>query len=252
MSTCYNPFSLEGKTILVTGASSGIGRATAIECSRMGAKLIVTGRNSERLNDTFRQLEGENHMAVVADLTDPEAIKYLVKELQPIDGCVFCAGIANTSTIKFSKPELFYQIFEINFFSQTELFRQILKIKKYKKGCSCVFIDSIGGNVGFSYGNMIYGTSKAALRSFVKFAAIEMAPNLIRVNAVLPGMVNTPLTKPGTISKEELDSDAAKYPLGRYGEPNEVAYACLYLLSDASSWITGIDLIIDGGISIPH
>ena len=249
MNTCYNPFSLSGKTILVTGASSGIGRATAIECSKMGAKLVITGRNENRLTDTYSKLEGEGHSMLIGDLTVHEDIERLVEALPKLDGTVLCAGVGMNILIPFATREKVERVYDVNFFSQIDLLRLLVKKKILNKNSSVVPISSIGGIKEFTYGHAIYGSSKAALRSWMKFASKEFGIKKIRVNVICPGMVETPLIHRGTITEEQLQEDAKKYPLGRYGKPEEIAYGAVYLLSDASAWITGISLIIDGGIS---
>ena len=249
MGVAYNPFSLEGKTILVTGASSGIGRQTAIECSKMGAKVIVCGRNQERLNETLSSLEGEGHVPFTGDLLDENIIKQLVQEIPNIDGAVLAAGRGLTLPVLFSTREKFDEIFNINFFSNVELMRLLAKKKKINAQGSVVFIVSIGGTRRYSPGNAIYGTAKAALQSMVHFAAVELASKKIRVNGICPGMVETPLIGKGTISQEQMNADIEKYPLKRYGKPEDVALGAVYLLSEASSWVTGHSLVIDGGIT---
>lgn len=246
----YNPFSLEGKTIFITGASSGIGREISIQCSKMGANLILSGRNEDRLNETVSMLEGDNHSYIIADLTNEEDIKQLVKSLPLLDGAVLCAGKSGTVPVLFATPEKFQDIFNINFFSPIELLRLIVKSKKMKKESSVVNIVSIGGTYRFTPGNSIYGASKAAYNSMVKFLALEFAPKRIRVNGICPGMVETPLIKPNAITQEQLDIDKEKYLLKRYGKPEDVAYCAIYLLSDAASWVTGQSIIIDGGITV--
>lgn len=246
----YNPFSLEGKTILVTGASSGIGQATAIECSRLGAKLVITGRDESRLQETFNQLDGEGHERIAAELTNAEALKGLVEACPMLNGIVLCAGTIITSPMAFATREKFDGVFNVNFFVPVELLRMLLKVKKTAKQASVVFVSSIGGNWGFSMGNGVYGTSKAALNSAMKFFAKELGSKKIRVNSVNPGMVNTRLIQGGTISEEQHLADMARYPLKRYGEPVDIAHGIIYLLSDASSWVTGHSLVIDGGITI--
>lgn len=243
----YNPFSLLGKTILVTGASSGIGQSTAIECSKMGAKVVVTGRNEKRLEETYGKLEGEGHEKIVGDLSDQAFLQELVAGVPSLDGAVLCAGIATVKPLLFSTPEEFQSIFNVNFFAPVELLRLLAKKKKLAKGSSCVFIVSIGGNNVWSPGGAIYGTSKAALKSAVNYYAVELAPKKIRVNGICPGMVETPLIKSDAYSQEQVEADKALYPLGRYGNPEDIAYAAIYLLSNASSWITGSHFIIDGG-----
>lgn len=246
----YNPFSLEGKTILVTGASSGIGRATAIECSKMGAQVIITGRNTERLQETLDTLEGEGHQKFVADLVSTDDMNALVAQLGVLDGVVLCAGRGKSVPVQFATRDNLDLVFEVNFFSTIELLRVLYKKKRIKKEGSVVLMASVGGNHIYNVGNSIYGASKAALNSMMKFCAKEFAVRKIRVNSICPGMVVTPLTKPSTFTAEQLKADMETYPLKRYGQPQEIAYAAVYLLSDAASWVTGHDLVIDGGLTI--
>lgn len=243
----YNPFSLSGKSILVTGASSGIGRATAVECSKMGAVCIITGRNAERLQETFDALEGTGHQLLTADLTEQTDIEKLVAQLPPLDGAVLCAGIGMTVPVQFATREKFDKIFNTNFFSQSELIRLLYKKKVLKSGASVVVIASIGGITSFNYGNGIYGASKAALNSYMKYCAFEFAARKIRVNSICPGMVETPLIVRSAITDEQNKQYIAKYPLKRLGTPEEIAYGAIYLLSDASAWVTGTSLFIEGG-----
>lgn len=246
----YNPFSLEGKTVLVTGASSGIGQATATECSKMGAKLVITGRNQERLQDTLSKLEGEGHEQIIAELTDDAALENLVSACPELNGVVLCAGKGLTLPFPFCSKEKYSDMFAVNFFSPVELLRQLMKKKKIARGGAVVFVSSIGGNDIFSVGNAVYGASKAAISSTMKFCAKELASKMIRVNTVNPGMTDTPLIHRGSITEEQYATDAQRYPLKRYGQPNDIAHGIIYLLSDASSWVTGHALVIDGGISI--
>lgn len=249
-STSFNPFSLAGKTILVTGASSGIGRETAVRCSRMGADLVVTARDAGRLQQTCSQLESPVKAQLIADLTCPEDVERLVAALPPLDGAALCAGNSTTLPLQFGSREKFDEMFDVNFFAPVELLRLLYKKKVLQKGASVVLIASIGGTHSFMPGNGVYGASKAALNSVMKYAAREYASRKVRVNSICPGMVDTPLIHRGTITEEQLAEDAKKYPLGRYGRPEDVANGALYLLSDASSWLTGHDLVIDGGFSI--
>ncbi|MBR1870693.1 MAG: SDR family oxidoreductase [Kiritimatiellae bacterium] len=246
----YNPFSLAGKTVLVTGASSGIGRATAIECSKMGATLVITGRNEERLAETFAQLEGSGHAQITADLTVQEDIERLVASSPQLNGLVLCAGRSILSPLPFCTREKLDSVFNINFFSPVEVMRQLVRGKKIEKQGSIVAIVSIGGTGKFTPGNAMYGSSKAALTSIVKYAATELAAKKIRVNAINPGMVETPLIRRGMVTDEQYAADMSRYPLKRYGRPEEVAYAAIYLLSDAAAWVTGTSLVIDGGVTI--
>ena len=245
----YNPFSLQGKTILVTGASSGIGQATAIVCAQMGADVVITGRDAGRLQSTA-DLSGTVKEQIAADLTNNEDVERLVAALPPLDGAVLCAGNSTTLPLQFGTREKFDDMFNVNFFAPVELLRLMYKKKILQKGASVVLIASIGGTHSFMPGNGVYGASKAALNSLMKYAAREYASRKVRVNSICPGMVDTPLIHRGTITEEQLAEDAKRYPLGRYGKPDDIANGAVYLLSDASSWLTGHDLVIDGGFSI--
>ena len=245
----YNPFTLKGKTILATGASSGIGQATAVECAQMGAEVVITGRDTERLQATA-DLMGNLKAQIAADLTKQEDVERLVAALPPLDGAVLCAGNSTTLPLQFGSREKFDEMFNVNFFAPVELLRLMYKKKVLQKGASVVLIASIGGTHSFMPGNGVYGASKAALNSLMKYAAREYASRKIRVNSICPGMVDTPLIHRGTITEEQLVEDAKRYPLGRYGKPDDIANGAVYLLSDASSWLTGHDLVIDGGFSI--
>lgn len=246
----YNPFSLVDRTVLVTGASSGIGRTTAIECSRMGAHVIITGRDQARLDEVLHQLDGEENLSLVADLTQAEQVENLVAQLPALDGIVLCAGQGTVVPFKMADRKKLDPIFEINYFAPVELLRQIIKKRKIANGASVVFVSSIGGVDSITVGNSIYGASKAALNSAMRFCALELAPKKIRVNSVCPGMVNTKLIQGGAVSEEQHQADMQKYPLKRYGEPEDIAHGIIYLLSNASSWVTGHSLVIDGGYTI--
>lgn len=250
MNKAYNPFSLSGKHVLVTGASSGIGRTTAIECSRMGATVIITGRSEERLQETLAVMTGDQHVAVIADLTSEKDMQRLLDSLIPVDGVVLCAGQGAVIPLKMAARKRFDPIFEVNYFAPVELVRLMNKKKLLNTGCSLVFLASIGGIDSITIGNAIYGASKAAVNSTMKFFALELAPNKIRANSVCPGMVNTKMIKDGALSSEQHKADMEKYPLKRYGEPEDIAHGIIYLLSDASSWVTGHSLVIDGGFTI--
>lgn len=245
----YNPFSLKGKKILITGASSGIGRAIATEASKFGAKIIACGRSQDRLNETISSLEGSGHQIISIDLLQNENMNLLVSQVEKLDGVVFSAGKGLTIPFQFATREKFDDIFNINFFSPVELLRLLVKKKKLEIASSIVFIASIGGTGKFNVGGSVYGASKAALQAMVRFCALELAPKKMRVNGINPGMVNTPLIRRGTITDEQLAEDMATYPLKRYGEPEDIAYAAIYLLSNASSWITAQMLVVDGGLT---
>lgn len=245
-----NPFTLKGKTILVTGASSGIGKSTAIECSRMGAKVVVTGRNEERLNHTLAELEGEGHQAIVADLSSEDDVNVLVDQCPQIDGLVNNAGSTIMVPTQFISREKLMQVLEVNTVAPIMLTQQLLKKKKLGKGASVVITDSISGVKVASPGNVLYSTSKSAINGFVKNAALDLASKNIRVNAVCPGMIDTHILDNGSVTAEDVEADMKKYPLRRYGKPEEVAYAIIYFLSDASGFTTGANLVIDGGFTL--
>lgn len=244
-----NPFSLENKTILITGASSGIGRSIAIECSKMGARIIIVGRNSERLSETYNMLCGNEHIQIVADIDKQEDIDALVTEIPVIDGLVNNAGISHTKPITFLKDDEVINLFQTNFFSQVRLTKTLMKKKKINNGSSIVFMSSMAA-LNPEFGNSIYGASKAALKTFMLSCAKEFAPKLIRANAIHPGMVKTPLVEALNFDEETIAKDEQRYPLKRYGNPEDIAYATIYLLSDASSWVTGTSIMVNGGIHL--
>lgn len=246
----FNPYSLVGKTILITGASSGIGKTTAIECSKLGAQVVITGRNRNRLQKTYDLLEGNGHLMIAADLTNAEDIATLITELPQLSGLVNNAGIALPKLFAFTTNEEAEQVFKTNFFSPFELLRVIIKRKKLVKNSSVVFVSSIAGTTITSLGGSVYGASKSALNGLSKALALELAPKRIRVNTVMPGMIETQILADSSISEADLEADRKRYPLGRYGQPHDVAYAIIYLLSDASSWMTGTNLLLDGGYTL--
>jgi NAD(P)-dependent dehydrogenase (short-subunit alcohol dehydrogenase family) len=246
----YNPFSLDGKTILVTGASSGIGRAIAIECSKMGAAIILTARNEERLHETLSQMHGTGHIIIPADLSDEEALKQLVDKTPTLDGLVNCAGLTKPMPFSFVNAEALASVMNVNFTAPTLLSAQLVKKKKLSKNSSVVFISSISGVLCAAVGGSIYSASKGAVNGLIKAMALDLATKSIRVNSVNPGVVETHIFDGGTIAPEQLEAEKKLYPLKRYGKPEEVAYAVIYLLSDASSWVTGANLVIDGGYTL--
>lgn len=242
----YNPFTLVGKTVLVTGASSGIGQATAIECSKMGATVVITGRNEERLNETFTHLEGEGHQMIVADLNTQSDIDALVEACPVLDGLVNNAGRGKSKPVNFLKLEDLQDVYQTNLFGVALLTKGLLKKKKLVKGSSIVFTSSISSYMTAA-GLSIYASSKAAVCGYMRTCAIELGVKGIRSNAVLPGMVETKLINSGTYTDEDKQKDLILYPLGRYGRPTDIAHGIIYLLSDASDWVTGTELVIDGG-----
>lgn len=247
----YNPFSLEDKIVLITGASSGIGRETAICCSKMGASVIITGRNKERLQETYDEmLPNDGHQQIYADLVTEEDIVKLLNSVPKLDGLVLCAGKGLTLPLQFASRDKFNDIFEINFFAPVELLRLLYKKKILNKEASVVFVSSIGGVYSSLPGNAVYGASKSALNSIMKYAAREFAQRKIRVNSICPGMTETPFIHRGTLTDDDFSKDMEKYPLKRYGNPSDIANGILFLLSDASSWMTGQSLVIDGGYTL--
>ena len=241
----YNPFTLDGKTILVTGSAGGIGRATSLECAKLGARLVLTDINETGLQETLLMLEGVGHEYKVADLTSQEALDELVNELPMLDGFVSNAGVTKPTPVKFINKMDLERIMSINTFAPIYLTQRLLRKKKFNAGASLVFTVSVGGVYTTAPGNAMYGASKGALQVFVRNVALEGAPR-IRCNSVNPGMVNTNLAG-RSYSDEDKAKDMETYPMKRYGEPRDVALAIVYLLSDASSWVTGHSLIIDGG-----
>lgn len=246
----YNPFSLQDKTVLVTGASSGIGKAIAIECSKMGANVIITARNEERLSETLSLMLGDNHKMIVADLNSEDQLYRLVESISKLDGLVQSAGITIPKPFRFYSKENIESVMGVNFEAPVLLTQALIKKKKIKKQGSIVFISSISGVYISSIAGTIYSASKGAINGVAKGLALEFAPRGIRVNSVNPGMVDTNIYSDGIISEEQLNEDRKKYPLKRYGRPEEVAYAVIYLLSDASLWVTGSNLLIDGGYTL--
>lgn len=242
----YNPFSLEGKIILVTGASSGIGRGIAIACSKMGANVILTGRNQMKLGETLAQLEVGNHKMIIADLTDGESVSRLISELPTLDGVVHCAGIGQRVLCKVATEQDVESVMDANFKAPVLLQSELLKHKKITKGASIIFIASIS-TWSPSIGNAFYSASKGAIVSYANCLALELAPRKVRVNCISPAMVWTDLILQDGMDEEQLKADEQKYPLKRYGTPEDIANLAIYMLSDASSWMTGSNVKISGG-----
>ena len=248
----YNPFSLSGKRILVTGASSGIGKAIAVECARMGGRVVVSARNIERLQKTLVTLEGDGHICLPADIASETELTKMVAECPMLDGLVLCAGKSEMTPLLFCSRRKFDNLFNVNFFPQVELLRLLVKKKRLAEGGSVVMIASIGGTPGgkITTANAVYGATKAALVSIMKYAAKEFAPKKIRVNSINPGMIATDMICSGMVTDEQHRRDMENYPLKRYGRPEDVSAGAVYLLSDAASWVTGHSLVIDGGVTI--
>jgi len=248
-----NPFSLENKTILVTGASSGIGKVTAIEISKLGGRLIITGRDEERLEETYNSLEGSGHKKIIADFLGENAPQTIVEQIDiPINGIVHSAGVSKTIPLNFSNKKSLNELMQINFevpFITTHL---LYKKKLIANGGAILFISSLsGGSERGALGMSLYAASKSAWLGAMRSMALELITKKIRVNAVSPGMVKTNLmTNFQNITEEDFKKDEKEnYPLG-YGDPTDIAYAIIYFISDASKWVTGANLIMDGGATL--
>lgn len=241
-----NSFSLLGKTILVTGASSGIGKAIAILCSQMGGKVFITSRRKERLKETLSEMQGDNEY-IVSDLSKQEDIDTLIDKLPKLDGIVHCAGVGSRQLCKnITRLEL-DRVMGANFIAPVMLQTSLLVKKKVNKGASIVFLASHCATSP-ELANSIYSASKGAIISYSKCLALEIAPRGIRVNCISPAMVWTDLIIRDGVTKEMLCEDEKHYPLGRYGCPDDIAPLAVYLLSDGSSWMTTSDLKMTGGV----
>jgi NAD(P)-dependent dehydrogenase (short-subunit alcohol dehydrogenase family) len=237
-------FDIKNKIILVTGASSGIGREIAIQCSNMGAKVIITGRNSERLKETLAYLNSDCK-AIEADLLETYDILNLVDLIPTLDGVVLNAGVVEYNPVKFLNLDKINNVMNVNFNSQVILVKCLIKFKKLNSSSSVVFMSSIASKIGV-VGTAMYAASKAALNAFMKVTASELAPQKIRVNSICPGIVVTPMGENAKSMSSEVEKS---YPLG-LGTPQDVAGAVIFYLSDASRWVTGSELIIDGGLTL--
>ncbi len=243
-----SPFSLKNKTLLVTGASSGIGRACAVECAKAGARIVAAGRDETRLGETFSALAGAGHAIVAADISDDAGLGKIVSAVaSPLDGIVHCAGISKLRPFAFSAPKNLDAAWRTNALAPVELTRLLLKKNLLAGGASVVFVASISGRNIAALGQTAYAASKAALCGAAKAMALELSAQKIRVNCICPGAVATPIHKLSGMSDEQIAADKKNYPLARYGTPEEIAYAAIYLLSDAAAWTTGAELVIDGG-----
>lgn len=246
MMSSFNPFTLEGKVIFVTGASSGIGRQIAINCSKMGATIILNGRNKERLQEVLKELENDNHQIAEGDITQEIDISNIIDNLPKLDGIVHCAGINHRKPAKFVEEEDVNLVLGTNFAAPILLQSELLRQKKVKAGASIIFMSSMAANSP-SMGHGLYSASKGALISYADCLALELAPRKIRVNCICPGMVWTKLILQDEVTEEELKKDEETYPLKRYGTPDDIANLAIYLLSDAASWVTSSHISITGG-----
>ncbi len=243
----YASDNLQGKTYLITGASSGIGRATAKLVARCGGTVIISGRNQERLERTLKELDGVGHLAISADLLKPDEINGLADECGELNGIVHCAGISRVAPIRFTTDKLMREMTASNVDAPVALTRELIKSRKLLHGGSIVFISSLSAIFGWT-GYVAYSASKAALIGVTRAMASELAAKEIRCNCLAPGMIKTPMLK-GGYSEAQLEVDESKYPFG-FGKPIDVANAIVFCLSDASRWITGQTLVLDGGVSL--
>ena len=247
-----NPFSLEGKTILITGAAGGIGRAVAKACADLGARVVLTDIREDALNDVLASLSvsqtAESHLAIVADLTDADQLAMLVDACPKLDGLVCNAGVMKLTLTQFITEEELTRIQKINLNAPILLTRSLLKKKMINKGGSIVFTASAAGVYRVSIGNGIYATTKCGIDAFMRTVALELGPRGIRCNSVNPGMVETALIS--SFTEEQKEKERQNYPLKRFAQPEDVAYGIVYLLSDASSFVTGTALKIDGGMTL--
>lgn len=245
----YNPFTLEGKNILVTGASSGIGRGICIDTSKMGATVHLLARNEQRLNETLSQMEGEGHQIHSVDLCDKDALIAMVDSLPVLDGVVLCAGIIKTTPVKNISEDALEEIFNTNIMADIRMVSRMLKKKKLNKGASVVFISSVS-TFNVKVGNSLYSATKGAVNSFAKAMALEVAKQNMRVNCIQPGFVPSSILSSGAIEEDAfLKFYAERHPLG-FGTPSDIANGCIYLLSDASRWVTGSIFTLDGGYTL--
>lgn len=237
---------LKGKSVLVTGASSGIGMQAAISISKLGGTLIITGRNVDKLKETMALLEGEGHQMLAADLIIDEDRAALVDMLPTLDGLVQCAGIVGPTPAKFIREEDIKKMFGINYRTPVLLTAAILQKKKLNKGGSVVLMSSVVTQSPY-FGGSLYSSTKGAIEAYSKNLALELVDRKIRVNCLSPGLVNTPLiTDPAKEANPEIVDDSlqryiAKYPMG-IGEAEDVANAIVFLLSDESRWISGANI----------
>lgn len=249
-----NPFSLEGKNILITGASSGIGRSVAVESSFSGANVFICGRNVDKLEDTFHKLHhgpNQNHKKLIFDLNDEEKLINILNEVDKIDGVVLAAGNDLILPFKFTNNLNLKNILDDNLIGNVSLLQNLIRTNKISSNSSIVFFSSVNGTLIGSKGHSLYAAAKGAINGIVRSLANELARKKIRVNAVAPGLVETGLFQinQNVVSKEEIESYRKDYPLG-FGSPEDVSYLTIFLLSAASKWITGQIITIDGGLTI--
>ena len=248
MADVFNPFSLEGRRILVTGASSGIGRQIAIHCAKMGAQVAASGRAMDRLKAVIAELPGTGHSHIAADLTSENDIARLVSDAGVVSGVVHCAGISRLAPIKMTSVKHLREVEAINFEAPVMLTQRLLYKNSIAPGGSIVFISSIAAHIGVP-GVGIYSGTKAALIAMMRCLAMEVVKRKIRANCLSPALVESPLLDATEALVGSLDDERRNYPLG-FGKPEDVANAVVFLLSEASRWITGTTIVMDGGLTI--
>ncbi|MEA9565776.1 SDR family oxidoreductase [Xanthomonas sp. WHRI 8932A] len=239
-SAAQQAFSLTDKTILVTGASSGIGRQIAVACARRGARVVVTGRDAERLQETFDLLKGHGHVQVLADLTEADGRERLVQGLSSVNGLVHCAGRQRLSPIRQLTEKLMTDVYAVNFLAPVMLTQRLLQANALAPRSSIIFMLSTAAHIG-TPGVGPYSAMKSALLGIIRCLSMEQAKRKIRVNGISPSAVATPIW-----DTTHLEAQRKRHPLG-LGTPDDVANAAIYLLSDASRWVTGTSLVMDGG-----
>lgn len=248
MDSVSSPFGLHERTVLVTGASSGIGRQIALSCAKAGATLVLTGRNDERLQALLDELGGAPHRMLVADLNDEAQVDALSTGAGKIDGLVHSAGIAALAPLRMASREHIEGQLATNLIAPMLLTRALLACQAVRNGGSIVFISSVSAHIGVR-GVSAYSASKAAVEGMARSLSIELAPRSIRVNCLAPGLVQTPLLDAAVATTGNLDETFGRYPLG-IGQPEDVANAAIFFLSRASRWITGTTLVLDGGHTV--
>jgi NAD(P)-dependent dehydrogenase (short-subunit alcohol dehydrogenase family) len=245
------PFSLVNRQFLVTGASSGIGRQVAIWLSQQGARVVLVARNSVRLQATYEALTGEGHRIASFDfLSEADVsvwLKHLVKDSTPFDGMVHAAGVQTPMPIRASSLSHWNTVMGTNVTSAFSLIKAFRQKGVCNRGSSIVLLSSVMAHAA-QPALLGYCASKGAIESMVRAAALELAREGIRVNAVAPGMVQTEMADSlgNLVGGESMRVVEQKHVLG-LGNPLDVAYAIHYLLSPASRWVTGTSLVVDGG-----
>ena len=246
----YNPLDLTGKRVLVTGASSGIGRACAVMVSKLGARVVLVARRELELQKTREMLEGEGHLVFPCDLSEVTALEHLFQMSTKdgiLSGLVHAAGYAPAGPIHMLSVEDMTNTMCINYFSFMGLMKHFSK-RKYCQQGSVVAISSVSAMTGWS-GGSVYAGSKGALSASIRSLALELINKKIRVNGVLPSNIRTAMYESiteGANDSEGIERLLAKQHLG-LGEVDDVAHAVCFLLSDASRFITGTNLVVDGG-----